>query len=456
MELIIKEIVKAVGGELLCGDINNKINFVSVNSKYVNEKTLFVPIKGEKVDAHDFIESAFQNGALATLTSRKEIQNHGKDYIFVNDTKVALQKLAGFYREKFTIPVIGITGSVGKTTTKEMVSSALSSGGKVLKTLGNQNSQIGVPLTIFRIDETDDFAVIEMGMSEFYEMEKISKVAKVNRAIITNIGISHIENLKTQMNICKEKLHVIDYFNENDILYLNGNDKLLKELKGKVKAKIVLFGTEDFCDYKAQNIEIYEDFTTFDLVSFGKTQHIEIPTIGEHNVLNALASIAVGIDVGLNIKQIQDGLKTFKQPSMRQQVINTGFITVIDDSYNASPDSIKSGINVLKTVGQGKRTIAVLADMLELGEYSLKAHFSLGEYLSENKVDMVITIGKESQVIIDGAKSKSNDIISKAFTNNFDAIEFLKNNLGQDDTLLIKGSRGMHTEEVVKELLKMK
>ncbi len=456
MELTLKEILKATNGKLVCGDINTKINSVSTSSCEIGINSLFVPIKGEKVDAHDFIDDAFINGAVATLTSRENCYSSDKSYILVDDTKKALQHLASYYREKFSIPIIGITGSVGKTTTKEMVSSALSAGGKVMKTIGNQNSQIGVPLTMLRLDETDDFAVVELGMSEFGEMQRISEVAKVSHAIITNIGISHIENLHSQENILKEKLHIADHFKENSIIYLNGDDELLAGLKNKTNFKIVFFGTKDFCDYRAENIKEKGNSTSFDLIYSQGKVNIQIPTIGFHNVLNALASIAVCTNLGFSMAQIQKGLDTFKQPKMRQQIIDTGFITVIDDSYNASPDSIKSGISVLKSISNNQRTIAVLGDMLELGEYSFNAHFDLGKYLAENNIDIVITVGKEAKAIADGAKSKNSNILAMSFENNQDVINYLRDLIKQNDKIIVKGSRGMHTDEIVSYLLEIK
>ena len=454
MNLTINEIVSATNGKLLCGNLNTYINSISTNSKEISENTLFVPIKGQKTDAHDFIESAFDNGAIATLTERNECNQKDKTYILVNDTKLALQRLAEYYRMKFNIPVIGVTGSVGKTTTKEIIASALSAKGRVMKTSGNQNSQIGVPLTVFKLCPEDDFAIIELGMSEFGEMERISKVAKVNHAVITNIGISHIENLKTQENICKEKLHIIDHFDSESVLYLNGDDPILSKLKGKINAKTVFFGTSSFCDYKAENIEIIDNNTTkFDLITPNQETKMQIPTIGNHNVLNSLAAVAICIDLGFNIDEIQNGLNTFKQPKMRQQITNTGFITVIDDSYNASPDSIKSGINILKSVSNNNRTIAVLADMLELGEYSFNAHFSLGEYLAENKVDIVLTVGNEAKAICQGALSQSKNITAKSFENNEQVMSYLNKIITKGDVILVKGSRGMHTDEIVNQLL---
>ena len=451
--LSIRDIVNAVSGELLCGNENQLISSIVTDSKKVINNSLFVPIKGEKVDAHKFINDAFKLGAKATFTQYKNLASNSGTYILVEDSKKALQKLASFYRDKFNVPVIGITGSVGKTTTKEMVACALSYGGKVMKTKGNQNSQIGLPLTLFRLEDDDDFAVVEMGMSEFGEMQRLAKVAKVNRAIITNIGISHIENLKTQENIRNEKLHIIDCFNKNDTLFLNGNDPLLHALEGALDVKTVFFGTEEFCDYRAVNITSTETSTEFTLVSEKYNTKVSIPTIGMHNVFNALASIAVAVDVGLDIDTILEGLNTFKQPDMRQQINRTGYITLIDDSYNASPDSIKSGINVLKTIQKNNRSIAVIGDMLELGEHSYHAHSALGEYLAEKNIDIVVTIGNESKAIVDGVKSKSQNIIAKSFNSNCEAIDYLDQIIKKNDTLIVKGSRGMHTDEIVNYLL---
>lgn len=450
----IKEILEVTQGTLLCGDSNQDILHVSTSSRNIKEKSLFIPIKGEKLDGHDFIRDAFENGAIATLTEKPDFDIKYGVFIKVNDTRESLQKLAAYYRRRFkNIDIIGITGSVGKTTTKEMVASALSLGLDVMKTEGNYNSQIGLPLTMFKISDNNDVGIIEMGMSEFGEMARLASIALPNKAVITNIGISHIENLKTQENILSEKLHIIDSFDENGVLFLNGDDEHLKTLKGKVNAKVVYFGTQENCDYIAKDIDSNGDSTTFKLVYPDGADTIRIPTLGIHNVYNALAAIAVAISENLSIEQIKSGLLTYSGIAMRQQIHKINGITIIDDSYNASPDSMKSAINVLTEMKSEGRNIAVLADMLELGEKSEEEHFKLGQYVAYNNVDVVIAVGNQAKSLVDGVMSVPNNLIAKSFDSNEDAIQYLLPVLSKNDKVLVKGSRGMHTEEIVNSVI---
>lgn len=454
----LKDVLKAVDGNLICKGAEKEIKHVITNSKEIQKDSLFVPIVGERFDAHDFIQPAFESGAVASFAS-KEIDlskiNPDKTIIKVKDTKSALQALATWYRENLKLPIIAVTGSVGKTSTKEMVAAALGKNHKVLKTSGNQNSQIGVPLTIFNIENTHDFAVVEMGMSEFGEMARIARVAKPNFCVITNIGISHIENLKSKENILKEKLNAANYIGTDGILFLNADDQLLLEYynENKLNKKIILFGEEKISDYKAENIISSEGKTKFKLCCpYGKYD-IKIPTVGKHNVTNALAAIAVACNLGLDINEIKQGLLNYKNLKMRQEIHRKNSITIIDDSYNASPDSFKSGINVLNSV-KANRRILVVADMLELGEFSNKAHFDIGTLAAKNNITCVLAIGKFADFVCSGAKKINELTKTIKCENNIKAYEFLEKYLKPNDAVLIKGSRGMHTDEIVKQLLK--
>ena len=450
--ITIEEIEQATGGRLLRGNRKDGVSSVSTNSREVRKGALFVPIIGEKVDAHRFIPMAIDSGAAAVFTQEHEkAQDDNAAWIKVRDTREALQKLAAYYRRKIGLPVIGITGSVGKTSTKDMVSACLSGAKRVMKTAGNQNSQIGVPLTMFRMDKSFDLAVVEMGMSEFGEMQRLSAIASPNRAIVTNIGISHIEQLKTQENIRKEKLHIIDSFDENGVLYLNGNDRLLAALMGTLPCKTVYYGTESFCDVRAENSKTFENATEFTLVCGNLKEKITLPVLGEHNVFNALAAIAVARDIGLTMEEIQRGLSSYQSAAMRQQVSRVGDITLIDDTYNASPDSVKSAVGVLLSMNNKGKKVAVLADMLELGDYAQSAHTEVGEFCANMGVDFVVTVGELSRFIAQGA-TQAGVTHCRDFDNNEKAIEYLKRELRAGDAVLIKGSRGMHCDEIVKAL----
>lgn len=452
-KMSIGEIIEVVDGSLLSGNLDDTISYVSTSSRDIKEETLFVPIKGEKVDAHDFIKDAFKNGAKATFTEREKCAPNGQNCILVNNSREAFQKLAAYYRKKFNIPVIGVTGSVGKTTTKEMIASALSVKFSVMKTEANYNSQIGLPHTMFNMSPNHDIAVIEMGISEFGEMERLAKIAAPHHAVITNIGISHIENLKTQENICKEKLHITACFDDDSVLFLNGNDPILSALKDKLNVKVIYFGTEKFCDYRAEDIENDGENTSFTLVCPIGTDRIVIPTIGLHNVVNALAAIAVSANEGLTIQEIKTGLSEYRSISMRQQIHHINDVIIVDDSYNASPASMKGAINVLSEIRSNGNSIVVLADMLELGERAKQAHCEVGKYAAKNGVSIVVTVGELAKEIANGAKSINQDIITKVCSSNEEAEKFLERTIKPDDKVLVKGSRGMHTDEIVRFLV---
>ena len=451
MEMTVKEIAEACGGRLLCGNENTVVTSVSTDSRKISAGALFVPIKGERTDAHIYIDAVFAAGAAATLTQNdtKKIDVH--PWISVPDTGIALQQIAAAYRSKFDIPVIGITGSVGKTTTKEMVALALSSSYCVMKTEGNQNSQVGLPLTLFRLEETHEAAVIEMGMSDFGEMSRLCSMARPRYAVMTNIGISHIQQLKTQENILQEKLHITDSFDEDSILFLNGEDPMLAGLREKLPhIRKVYFGTEPWCDYRAQEIETTDAGVRFRMTANGVSIYVELPVPGFHNVLNALAGLSVTHCLGGDVFAAAKALSQYEPPAMRQQIHKVRGITLIDDSYNASPDALRSSLQVLRTFPG--RKIAVLADMLELGDMEEAAHRQVGKMVAENGVDLLVTVGERARWIAQEAKAHS-DMPCSSFSNNSEAIAFLQETVSEGDVLLVKGSRSMHMDEIVKVFL---
>lgn len=452
MKMTAAEIAQACGGTLLCGNPDTVISSVSTDSRKIESDSLFVPIKGERTDAHDYIRATFIAGAVATLTQEHNRVNDSNVWISVQSTELALQQIACAYRKRFSIPFVGITGSVGKTSTKEMVALALSAGLNVMKTEGNFNSQVGLPLTMFRLSGAHQAAVIEMGMSNFGEMERLAKIAAPDYAVVTNIGISHIEQLKTQENIRQEKLHITDRFHEGSILFLNGDDVLLSELRGKLSAETVYFGTKPGCDFRASDVMYEDGCTVFTLTVRNSVHRVKLPVLGMHNVLNALAGLAVAQTLGVPLEQAVKKLAEYKSPAMRQQIHRVKGITVIDDSYNASPDAMRSSIEVLCSFHTGKR-IAVLADMLELGELSKSAHYGIGVNAAQSGVDLLITVGSRAKDIAQGARSVREDIRCCICDTNEEAEHELQSILANGDIVLVKGSRGMHTDEIVKKLL---
>ena len=453
MEMLVKEIVAACGGRLLCGDENARVTSVSTDSRSIAPGALFVPIKGERADAHDYIEKVFQAGAAATLTQEHAQMRDIRPWIAVGDTPEALRRLAAAYRAKFHIPVVGVTGSVGKTTTKEMVALALSAGLNVMKTEGNLNSQIGVPLTMFRLSPAHEAAVVEMGMSDFGEMGRLARVVRPDYAVVTNIGISHIENLKTQENIRAEKLHVADCFTESSVLFLNGDDPLLAALRDTLSCRTVFFGTGGWYGCRAEHIRFGESGTEFTLENGQKALTVRIPVPGMHNVYNALAAVAVAEYLGVDREKAAAALSGYRPPAMRQQIHEVHGVTVIDDSYNASPDSMRSGISVLCGLKNPGRRVGVFADMLELGDYSRQAHFDAGVYAAQSGVDALVTVGPQAEYLAEGALSVNPDLPVSVFQSNRQAADYLKTFLKPGDAVIVKGSRGMKTDEIVRALL---
>lgn len=452
MKFTVEQIVQACKGKLLCGNPKAEITSVSTDSRKISIGTLFIPIKGEHIDAHMYIPAVFAAGAIATLTQNHQSMNDNHAWIAVKDTGIALQQIAAWYRSHFSIPLIGITGSVGKTTTKEMVALALSSQWNTMKTCGNQNSQIGLPLTLFQLTPEHEVAVIEMGMSFAGEMSRLANIARPQHAVITNIGLSHIENLGSQENILAEKLHITDTFTPDSILYLNGDDPRLAALRNQLPhIHKVYFGTQPWCDFCARNIETNESGSSFTLYACGTCYQVNFPAPGMHNVLNALAALAVVKGLNGNLHQSLDALSHYQAPAMRQQIHHANQITIIDDSYNASPDAMKSSLDLLSSFTG--RHIAVLADMLELGPVEQQAHWQIGYYAAEKDIDELVAIGPRAKFYIEGAHSLKPSLPVHHFDSNQEAITFLRSFLTAGDILLVKGSRSMKTDEIVKAFL---
>ena len=485
----VEQLVAAVGGKLLTGSGNRLIKDVIIDSREKAEDSLFVPIIGEKTDGHKYVAGALASGAKTLFMQKEsaykeEILSLAKDaeacVVAVEDTVSALQNFAAWYRNQFELPVVGITGSVGKTTTKEMISAALETEKKVLKTIGNKNSQIGLPLMMFYLDDSYDIAIIEMGMSEVGEMKNLTAVARPECAVMTNIGVAHIAQLGSKENIRKEKLNIINEFDKKSVLFVNGNDTLLNNIATEITQKSITMDCDEVSravlkDTKAltYGISTAEEFdiSAVDLVTGGsgigftavinaegtiQKVPVQLKVYGNHNVMNALAALAVAMHYGISPEKAAEGLAEYEPIAMRGQIKTVNGITWIDDTYNASPDSMKSGAQVMLSL-EGKRHIAVFADVLELGEASEQLHREVGAFLATlteqgRTTDILVTVGTQAAFIADEAKKQG---IKQAvsFASNAEATEFLKQTLTAGDVVLVKGSRGMHTEEIVKAFI---
>lgn len=444
----LKEIAKALGQDI---DSDKIITKISIDSRDVDENTLFFAIKGERFDAHDFIPEVDKKG-VGAVVGHKNVECKAP-VISVDDTRKALLSLARSYRLSFPeLLVVGLTGSVGKTTTKEMTACVMARKYKTLKTEGNLNNEIGMPKTLFRLDESYKCAVIEMGMSDFNEISVLSQHAQPDCAIITNVGVSHIENLGSRDGILKAKLEILDGLKKGSPVFLNGDNDKLVTVKND-DYKITFFGIDNKnCDVIAEDIEENGLATEFVAVRGDVRQKITIPTVGIHNVYDALAAFAVGTEYGIDTEEIAKGLADYVPSGMRQRINTVNGITFIEDCYNASPDSQRAGLNSLCKIAKGRK-IAVIGDMLELGSYSETAHRTVGEYAAECKIDALYTYGKESHFTADSARKSG---LSNVFE--FDDKKLLTqkllDELKEGDTISFKASRGMALEEVFKEIYK--
>lgn len=444
-------ILTATGGRLSSENYNVRVSGISTDTRTVKERDLFIALKGDNFDGNDYIKTAFEKGAYAAVAETAS-DDFCRPVITVNDTRAALLALAASYRQNFSIPVVGVTGSVGKTSTKEAIAAVLSQKYLTHKNEGNRNNEIGMPMAVFGLEKKHKAAVFEMGMSGFGEISRLARVASPDIGVITNIGVSHIGKLGSRENILKAKLEIIDGMKKDGVLILNSdNDMLAKyisEAQGKLPIEIETYGIKNHSGIYADNITadaFGSDFT----VHFGSKEiRAHMPCAGEHNIYNALAAFAVGLRLNVKPEAIVKGLSSYTPSGMRQKITQINGLTLIEDCYNASPDSMNAGFNVLKTVKK-QRGIAVLADMLELGDESKKAHADVGEMAAASGVDILLAYGDFARYYCEGYNKKTQGGES-CFFEDKKALEKAILDLARDgDTVLFKGSRGMKLEEVI-------
>ena len=418
---------------------------VCTDTRKIQPGSLFVCLRGERFDGHSFASQAAQLGAAALLV------DHPVDadvpQLVVTDTGKALLQLAGWYRRRFQLPVVGLTGSVGKTTTKEFIALVLGAKYNTLKTQGNLNNEIGVPQMLFRLEDSHTAAVIEMGMNHFGEISRLTRAVAPTVGLITNIGVSHIENLGSRAGILQAKLEILEGMAPDAPLIVNMDNDMLRTVKLGDRPLLTFAIDDQSADFTATDIAEQGSTTTFTVHHSAFTQPVTIPTVGIHTVYNALAAMAVGYVTGVDPAAAASALANYVPAGMRQNLVQVGGVQVIEDCYNASPDSMRAALQTLGKLPV-RRRYAVLGAMLELGDYAKEAHTQVGKMAAENGIDGVLAYGADAAYIVEAAKQAG---LENARL--FDTKEALAQSLAQQvqpgDGVLFKGSRGMHLEDVM-------
>lgn len=459
MEAItLRELLEAVDGKLLgsYADLDTPILAVDIDSRKVHQAGLFVPLLGERVDGHAYINSALEAGAAGCLLSRpRDSYRDDKFYVKVGNTEKALGDLAAWYKSRFQIPFIGVTGSVGKTTAKDMIAAVLSTKYKVLKTEGNYNNNVGLPLTILRLNREHEVCVLEMGMDRFGEIDYLGGIVQPDVGVITNIGDAHIERLGSRENIFKAKCELLPHIKRDGLLVVNGDDELLVTLRGSAPVAAAFCGTGEENEYRAcltggDGIShIHCRLTTPHM-----DQEVMIPALGEHMIYPTLLAAAVAERFGLTAEQISLGLTQFVPTRMRMNIhTRANGITILDDTYNASPQSMRAAISVLSD-SPGSWKAAVLGDMLELGPFAPALHAGVGEYLGKVGINCLVAVGEQAENIAQSARESGVPVVYHCKSRE-EAEKVLPEILRPDSTILVKASRGMQLETLSACLLNL-
>lgn len=441
----VKEILEATNGKLISGNSDVDIQSFTQDTRKIQKGDMYIPLIGEVFDGHDFIQDAFDKGASAIITSRDDLYPDDKIVIRVEDTLKALQDMAYYLRTHRPLKVVAITGSVGKTSTKDMIASVVETKYKTLKTIGNYNNQIGLPLTILRLKD-EEVMVLEMGMNNLGEIHELSKIAKPDIAVITNVGTAHIGNLGSRENILKAKLEIIDGMDRHGKLIINHDNDMLSTYASK-HPEVLTFGINTPSDYFGKDVISIPHLSTFKW----NNQLVTVNVPGSHFVLNALAAIAVGDLLDIEPEKMINGIESFELTKKRMDFYPLkNNITLIDGTYNANLDSMMSSLDVLSKY-EGRK-VAILADMLELGEFSEDLHRQVGRVLIDKKIDLALCVGKESHFIVDSARRNGMKHVHH-FKGNANLLEKIDDYIQAGDMILVKGSQGMHLIEVTNYLL---
>lgn len=458
-KISLAKIIDYSAAELLQGDENIIIEDIVIDSRDIEKNHLFIAIIGEKNDGHSYLKEAVKNGAVAVVVDREInedfILNSKTAVLKVADTTQALQKIAHFYRNSFKeLKLIAVTGSAGKTTTKDLIYSVLSQKFRTLKTEGNYNNHIGLPLTLLKLSGKEDFAVVEMGMSDFGEIKLLAEIARPDWGVITNVAEAHLEQLGSLENIAKAKKELLDSLNKDNKAVLNYDNIYTRQMISKTKAEVISFGFEENSDLQTinYNYDQNREELCFEVVYKEQSYNFKFNKAGKHNIYNIMAALIIAFEQGLTAAQIQKGLLSVEFSDLRMEFITLeNGSKIINDSYNANPLAVRAALDVLKEL-KSKRKIAVLASMLELGEKSSLKHKEIGYYAADKDLDLLITVGKKAKFIADAALEKMNKNKVISFPSNKQAIEYLTKNLLAGDLILIKGSRGNKLEKIVAAL----
>ncbi|KNZ70475.1 UDP-N-acetylmuramoylalanyl-D-glutamyl-2, 6-diaminopimelate/D-alanyl-D-alanyl ligase [Thermincola ferriacetica] len=450
-KMTLGEIAGAIKARMVKGNADRVYTQVCTDSRQIVPGSLFVALKGERFDAHEFLEQALQLGAHGVIVSRMQQDLPDGDILLVDNTLTALQQLARYNRKKFSGPVVAVTGSNGKTTTKDMISALLETKYRVLKTLGNFNNEIGLPLTLLGLDESHGAVVVEMGMRGLGEIDFLARIACPTAGVITNIGETHLERLGTVENIARAKTELLPHIPVGGYAVLNGDDPWQRKYAHLTRAKVIFYGMDHSNHVYADNIKCNMGAgASFTVIrdKIAKVFHLPVP--GRHNIYNALAAITVGLQEGLSWEMCMEGLHNVVLSGMRLQIIDCNGLKIINDTYNANPASSKAAVRILAEMPCAGKKVAVLGDMYELGQRTVQGHREVGETVQNLKIDILVTVGELALHIAEAAKAagmdRKNIYVSR---NNNEALEILNNILKAGDLVLVKGSRGMKMEKIV-------
>ena len=457
MEAItLRELLEAVGGTLIgpAAGLEQTVSHVDTDSRDIHPGSLFIPLAGERFDGHAYINAALESGAVGCLTAReRESYREDKFYVKVANTQRALRDLAAWYKARFPIPFIAVTGSVGKTTTKDMIAAVLSTRYRVLKTEGNYNNTIGLPLTLLRLDRSCEICVLEMGMDRPGEIDYLGEIVQPDVGVITNIGDAHIERLGSRENIFRAKCELLPHIRPGGLVVLNGDDPMLASLRGRTPVPAVFCGREEGLEYRARRLEGDGDSRILcQMTTPRMDRQVEIPALGEHMIYPALIAAAIGERFGLTQDQIVEGILRFVPTRMRMNILYRGDgIVILDDTYNANPQSMRAAISVLSD-RRSQWSIAVLGDMFELGPFAPALHTGVGECLGKARIDCLVAVGELAEHIAQGARNSGVPLVYHC-KDKAEAKPVLDQLVRPGSTILVKASRGMELEELTAYLL---